>query len=99
MHLDGHRARAWADQPHDGLLSLKHVHVPFLCCTSAQALLFVVGHQCITDELNALLQCHRRVPTGIPGSQRENTLHVKLSIKVSHVAMYHIQINMGFIPQ
>lgn len=69
LHLDGHRAGSWSNQSHNGLLSLQQ-QAPCLCCTPALALLLFVGHQCVPNELNTLLQRHRRVPAWVPGMER-----------------------------
>lgn len=65
LHLDGHRAGSRPDQAHDGLLPL-HQQAPCLGRAPALALLLLVGHQCVPDELDALLQRHRRVPARVP---------------------------------
>lgn len=65
LHLDGHRAGPGSNQAHDGLFRLHH-QAPPLRRAPSLALLLLVGHQRVPDELDALLQRHRGVPARVP---------------------------------
>lgn len=78
LHLDGHGAGSWSNQADDGLLPL-HQQAPGLYCAPGLALLLLVRHQRIPDELNALLKRHRRVPARVPVVENLGSYFVQAS--------------------
>lgn len=86
LHLDGHRAGARTYDSSDGLLAGRRL-VGRRPVDAPLRSVFIVpnGDERVSDELDALLQSHRRVPAGVPDLAAQGDVGQQVLVGVNTV--------------